>query len=129
MPVCLVLKEGSLGSVVVHPDPVSANLLRFVLREAGHEVVLAETGQAVRDVVVGQETTAVLLDLDLPDQDGLEVCKGLRRSHYAGPLLMVTKRRTMADRLQAFAYGADDVIADPFDPAELVACVEAIARR
>ncbi len=57
------------------------------------------------------------------------MCKGLRRSHYAGPLLMVTKRRTMADRLQAFAYGADDVIADPFDPAKLVDCVEAIARR
>jgi two-component system response regulator RegX3 len=108
---------------------MNAKLLRFVLCEAGHEVVLAETGQEALAAVVGQETGAVVLELDLPDQDGLEVCKGLRGSRYTGPLLVVTKRHTMADRLQAFATGADDVIVDPFHPAELVARVEAISRR
>ncbi len=108
---------------------MNAKLLRFVLCEAGHEVVLAETGEEALAAVVGQETGAVVLELDLLDQDGLEVCKGLRGSRYTGPLLVVTKRHTMADRLQAFAAGADDVIVDPFHPAELVARVEAISRR
>lgn len=129
MPACRVSKEESLRSVVVHPDPRSTNLLRFVVREAGHKAVLAETGESARDVVVGQETTAMLLEMDLPDQDGFDVCTGLRESRYTGPILIVTKRPTMADRLQAFAHRADDGIADPADPAEQGTRVEAVARR
>jgi two-component system, OmpR family, response regulator RegX3 len=118
-----------MRSVIVHPDPMRAKLLRFVLCEAGHEVVLAETSQEGLTAAVGQETGAVLLELDLPDGDGCGLCTELRGCRYRGPIMVITKRYATADRLQAFAAGADDVIVDPFDPAELVARVEAMSRR
>lgn len=118
-----------MRSLVINPDPMTAKLVRFVLNEAGHEVILAASAAVALRELERWEIDAVVLELDLPDRDGTELCRELRHQFYTGPLIFLTKRDQISDKLRAFAHGADDVIADPFDPAELVARVEAIARR
>ncbi len=115
--------------VVVDPNPMTAKLLRFVLMEAGHEVVLVRTVDEALAQVVGRETDAVLLEVDLPDMDGFVLCKELRARRYNGPLIFVTERGETADKVRAFDYGADDFIVEPFDPLELLARVQSVTRR
>lgn len=114
---------------LVNPDPMTAKLVRFVLNEAGYDVILATSAAEAFREVKRREIDAVVLEIDLPDRDGTELCQELRHSLYTGPLIFLTKRYQISDKLRAFAQGADDVIIDPFDPAELVARVEAIVRR
>ncbi|HVB64028.1 MAG TPA: response regulator transcription factor [Nitrolancea sp.] len=115
--------------VVVNPDAIMAKLMRFVLTEAGHEAVLARTGEEGLRAIVGRETDGVLLAIDLPDVSGYVVCKELRAKQYVGPVIFVSERRNTHDKLKAFDHGADDYIIEPFDPQELVARVEVVARR
>lgn len=115
--------------VVVNADGMMAKLLRFVLNESGHDVVVARTAQVALDEVIGRETDAVLLEVDLPDLDGYELCKELRSRKFTGPILFVTEHRETRDKLRAFNYGADDYIVEPFDPQELTARVEVVSRR
>jgi two-component system response regulator RegX3 len=121
--------EESMRIVVVDPDPMTAKLLRFVLGEAGHEVQLTKTAKSALATVLEQETDALLLKTDLPDSDGWILCKELRGHRYTGPIIFVTKRNETQAKLRAFEHGADDFIAEPFDPAELVARVDAVSRR
>ena len=118
-----------MRSLVINPDPMTAKLVRFVLNEAGHDVILAASAAEAFRGLKRREIDAVVLELDLPDKDGTELCQELRHHLYTGPLIFLTKRSQTQDKLRAFAQGADDVIVDPFDPAELVARVEAIVRR
>ncbi len=115
--------------VVVDPDSMTAKLLRFVLGEAGHDVVLVKSAAAALAATLEQETDAVLLEAELPDMDGWVLCKELRGRRYTGPVIFVTKLRETQDKVRAFDHGADDYIVEPFDPAELVARVDAVARR
>jgi DNA-binding response OmpR family regulator len=115
--------------VVVDPDPMTAKLLRFVLGEAGHDVVLVKTATAALAATLEQETDAVLLEAELPDMGGWVLCKELRGRRYTGAVIFVTKLRETQDKVRAFDHGADDYIVEPFDPAELVARVDAVARR
>ena len=118
-----------MRSLVINPDPMTAKLVRFVLNEAGHDVIMATSAAEALREIKRQEIDAVVLELDLPDRDGTELCQELRHRLYTGPFIFLTKNSQIPDKLRAFAHGADDVIADPFDPAKLVDCVEAIARR
>jgi DNA-binding response OmpR family regulator len=116
-------------SLVVNPDPMTAKLVRFVLVEAGHDVILAQNATKALTELGHHEINAVILEIDLPDRDGVNLCQEMRRQRYRGPIIFLTKRSQIADKLRAFQHGADDVIVDPFDPAELVARVEAVSRR
>ena len=118
-----------MRSLVINPDPMTAKLVRFVLNEAGHDVIPATSAAEALRELKRREIDAVVLELDQPDKDGTELCHELRHHLYTGPLIFLTKRSQTQDKLRAFAQGADDVIVDPFDPAELVARVEAIVRR
>lgn len=118
-----------MRSLVINPDPMTAKLIRFVLNEAGHDVILATSAAEALREIKRQEIDAVILELDLPDRDGTELCQEFRHHLYTGPFIFLTKRYQTPDKLRAFAHGADDVIVDPFDPAELVARVEAVTRR
>src|SRR5688500_7733527 len=115
--------------VVIEPEPLAGKVLAFVLADAGHEVALATTAAAGLDAIIGRETDAVLTAADLtrPGQDGYELCKELRARRYTGPLLFVSPRGQTADKVRAFAVGADDYLVAPADPAELLARVEAMA--
>ena len=116
--------------VVIDPDTMVGKLLRFVLSQAGYEnVVLARNSAEAVPAVAGRETDAVLMEVDLPDGDGFQLCKGLRDHRYSGPIIFVSQRRESKDKVRAFKSGADDYIVEPFDPAELVARVEAVTRR
>ena len=115
--------------VLLDPDALTAKLVRFVLNEAGHDVDwLPEAGNAL-PMIAERETDAVLLEAELPGVDAFALCRELRGHRYNGPLLFLTARRETRDKLQAFASGADDYIVEPFDPAELVARIDAVARR
>lgn len=115
--------------VVIDPEDMTAKLLGFVLGEAGHEVVLTSSAFEALAEVASQNTDAVLLESELPDMSGWDLCKELRARRYNGPVIFVTHRSETRDKLRAFDHGADDFIVEPFDPLELMARVEAVARR
>lgn len=115
--------------VVVDSDPANGRFLRFVLTDAGHEAVLAQNAAAAFTNIIGIETDAVLLEADLPDLNGFDLCKELRGYRYNGPLMFVTHLQDTRAKVKALNFGADDYLVKPFDPLELLARLDTIARR
>jgi two-component system response regulator MprA len=115
--------------LVVDDDRALREVLRRALTLGGYEVRLAETGaEALADVAAGVPD-AVVLDIGLPDIDGLEVCRLLRREGNRVPVLMLTARDAVADRIDGLDAGADDYLVKPFDIDELKARLRALLRR
>lgn len=104
-------------------------LLRRVLTLDGYEVLTADGGAAALDLIASEVPDAVLLDLGMPDVDGLEVCRRLRRIGERVPILMLTARSAVSDRIEGLDAGADDYIVKPFDVDELKARLRALLRR
>lgn len=104
-------------------------LLRRVLTLDGYEVLTADGGAAALDLITGEVPDAVLLDVGMPDVDGLEVCRRLRRIGERVPILMLTARSAVSDRIEGLDAGADDYIVKPFDVDELKARLRALLRR
>lgn len=115
--------------VVVDPNAGAAKLLSLVLGEAGYEVASATNTAAARVAIGAHVTDAVLLDDDPPRIDGCRLCLELRAAGYRGPVIFVSHRSTTVEKLRAFEHGADDYVVEPFDPLELMARLEAVARR
>ncbi|MDQ6817497.1 MAG: response regulator transcription factor [Actinomycetota bacterium] len=115
--------------LVVDDDRALRDVLRRALTLAGYEVRLAETGaDALADVASGVPD-AVVLDIGLPDIDGLEVCRLLRHDGDRVPVLMLTARDAVSDRIDGLDAGADDYLVKPFDIDELKARLRALLRR
>jgi DNA-binding response OmpR family regulator len=114
--------------LVVDDEPRIREILEAYLRRDGYEPVLAGTGQEALDLARRHAPALVLLDIGLPDLDGLEV---LRRLRGAGdvPVILVTARAEEIDRLVGLQVGADDYVTKPFSPREAVARVTAVLRR
>jgi DNA-binding response OmpR family regulator len=123
------IKKGRVRAIVTHPDPSLAKLLHFLLQEAGFETILLPDPETVLPAVVGQAPELVLLAVELLGQKGFTLCKLLRGHHYSAALICLLPQPSAAATLQAFAVGADEVIAEPFDPAEFLARVQAVRRR
>jgi two-component system response regulator MprA len=104
-------------------------VLRRALTLAGYDVRLAESGAGALSDVVSVVPDAVVLDIGLPDIDGLEVCRLLRREGNRVPILMLTARDAIADRIDGLDAGADDYLVKPFDVDELKARLRALLRR
>jgi DNA-binding response OmpR family regulator len=104
------------------------NLIRRHLEEEGHRVVQAFDGQAAVDAVGSQRPDVIVLDWMLPKLDGLEVCRRVRRTSIV-PILMLTARAEVVDRVLGLEVGADDYLTKPFSIRELVARVRALIRR
>jgi len=115
--------------LVVDDDRALREVLRRALTLAGYDVRLAETGAAALAEVAGGVPDAVVLDIGLPDIDGLEVCRLLRREGNRVPVLMLTARDAVADRIDGLDAGADDYLVKPFDIDELKARLRALMRR
>lgn len=115
--------------LVVDDDRAVRNALRRVLRLAGYEVQTAEGGLEALDVIARSVPDAVVLDIGLPDIDGLEVCRRLRRLQNRVPILILTARDEVADRIDGLDVGADDYMVKPFDVGELGARLRALLRR
>ena len=100
------------------------------LRRAGYDVIEAETGEeALERLRANPDTKVALLDIMLPGRDGLSVLKELRRAGVETPVLMLTARSSVADRIQGLDHGADDYLTKPFDTGEFLARVRALTRR
>lgn len=114
--------------LLVDDEPQIRRVLQTTLCEAGYVVILAKSGQEGIDTVVREHPDLVLLDINLPDMSGFDACKMIRVS-FAGPILMVTVRNSVRDKIDALDAGADDYIVKPFAMGELLARVRAALRR
>ncbi|WP_226656377.1 response regulator transcription factor [Pseudalkalibacillus hwajinpoensis] len=115
--------------LVVDDEMSIVTLLQFNLEQAGYEVVTAEDGAEALEVVEAEKPNCIILDLMLPEMDGLEVCKELRQRHIHTPVLMLTAKDDEFDKVLGLELGADDYMTKPFSPREVVARVKAILRR
>jgi two-component system, OmpR family, response regulator MprA len=115
--------------LVVDDDRAVRDALRRALTLAGYEVQVAEDGEQALEAVVQAIPDAVVLDVGLPGIDGLEVCGRLRRLGNRVPILMLTARDAIADRIDGLDVGADDYMVKPFDVGELKARIRALLRR
>lgn len=117
------------GTILVAEDePRIAGVLRAYLEQEGHQVVAAADGARALELFRRERPELVLLDLNLPEIDGLEVCRQIRRESSA-PVIVLTARSDEADKLIGLELGADDYVTKPFSPREVVARVRAVLRR
>src|SRR5579872_5296810 len=114
--------------LIVEDDSRLADMLQKYLGQAGFGVTLAPLGATALEELSDKSFDAVVLDLMLPDMDGLEVCRQLRARDDT-PVLMLTARGDAVDRIVGLELGADDYLPKPFEPRELVARLRAIMRR
>lgn len=114
--------------LVIEDDPHLAKIVRSYLERDNYEVIASSRGDTGLELALVQKPDLVLLDLNLPGMDGLDVALELRRQTQI-PIIMVTSRVEESDRLTGFDTGADDYISKPFSPRELVARVRAVLRR
>jgi two-component system response regulator MprA len=115
--------------VVVDDDRALRDVLRRSLELGGYDVRLAESGASALTEIAGSTPDAVVLDIGLPDINGLEVCRLLRREGNRVPVLMLTARDAVSDRIDGLDAGADDYLVKPFDIDELKARLRALLRR
>jgi two-component system response regulator MprA len=115
--------------LVVDDDRAVRDALRRALTLGGYEVRAAEGGAEAIEAVVQEIPDAVVLDLGMPDIDGLEVCRRLRLLGNRVPILMLTAREAVSDRVAGLDAGADDYLVKPFDVNELKARLRALLRR
>src|SRR3989441_9188716 len=114
--------------LVVDDDPRITDLLRRILAYEGYSVASAPSGNEALNRVLERPPDLIILDIMLPGLNGLEVAKRLRAAGDNIPILMLTARDTVADRVQGLETGADDYLVKPFAPEELVARVKALRR-
>jgi DNA-binding response OmpR family regulator len=112
--------------LLVEDDPGIADVLEYSLRAAGHDV--AKTAQGKLAVAMASSVEFVVLDIGLPDIDGFDVCREIRKSSDV-PVLFLTSRTEEIDRVVGLELGADDYMAKPFSTRELIARIKAISRR
>jgi len=118
-----------MNVLVVEDDESVARFLGQALREAGYMVELASDGQTGLEQAKSFGYDLVLLDVMLPGLNGLDVCRRLRNANISTPILMITAKDTLQDRVDGLDSGADDYIVKPFQLAELLARARALLRR
>jgi DNA-binding response OmpR family regulator len=120
---------GLVRILVVEDDRKLARVLSRALREAGYAVDIALDGHQATDQATAVSYDLIVLDILLPGIDGFEVCQRLRRAHCPTPILMLSARSEIADRVRGLDLGADDYLPKPFALEELRARVRALLRR
>ncbi len=115
--------------LVVEDEISISTLLQFNLEQAGFQVVTAMDGKSGLEKAESEEPNLIILDLMLPEMDGIEVCKELRLRKLNIPILMLTAKDDEFDKVLGLELGADDYMTKPFSPREVVARVKAILRR
>jgi two-component system OmpR family response regulator len=115
--------------LLVEDDSMIAEAVSIALKDAAYAVDWVKDGATASDVLKNGEYQAVLLDLGLPKHDGLEVLRRLRLAGKPVPVIVITARDGVEDRVKGLDYGADDYLVKPFDVNELLARLRAIVRR
>lgn len=122
------MNEHSIHLLIVDDDPDIRDLLAHYLQSYGMQYLCVGNGQAMRDALEHTSFDLIILDLMLPGEDGLSLCRHVR-SVGDTPIIMLTARGESADRVVGLELGADDYVVKPFDPRELVARIHTILRR
>jgi DNA-binding response OmpR family regulator len=117
-----------MKALIVDDDLVLADVLSFTLRRAGFQVLAVHDGQAALDAWRNEAPDVIILDLNLPKLDGLEVCQRIREQADV-PIIILSVRGDDDDVVRGLELGADDYIAKPFSPRQLVARAQAVLRR
>ncbi len=115
--------------LVVDDDLRLRDLLRRYLTEQGFVVQTAENAREMSKIWYREHIDLLILDLTLPGEDGLSVCRRLRANHDNTPIIMLTAKAEEIDRIVGLEMGADDYLSKPFNPRELLARINAILRR
>src|SRR4030095_3648810 len=114
--------------LVVDDDPHIRELVRVILQKEGLSVQEAPDGQSALALMEASPADMVILDIMMPNMDGWQLCQELQK-HYDIPLLMLTAKGEMGDKVRGFNLGTDDYLVKPFDPAELTVRVKALLKR
>jgi len=117
-----------LTILVVEDEASIASFVALYLKNAGYVVKTVPTGSAALNQVAVGIPSLIILDLNLPDMDGIEICRRIRKSSDV-PILMLTARDEDVDKIIGLEVGADDYLTKPFNPRELVARVKSVLRR
>ncbi|HYH06148.1 MAG TPA: response regulator transcription factor [Thermoanaerobaculia bacterium] len=124
------MPEARTGRLLLVEDEESlAFALEDRLTREGHNVTLARDGVTAMELATSRAFDMIILDVTLPRKDGFAVCAELRESHVRTPILMLTARAGVNDRVRGLRLGADDYLAKPFATIELLARIEALLRR
>ncbi|WP_273752938.1 response regulator transcription factor [Leuconostoc mesenteroides] len=115
--------------LVVDDETAIATLLQYNLQQNGYEVTVASDGLSAYQKAKEQQFNAILLDIMLPEMDGMTVLKQLRQDKVSTPIILVTAKGDEFDRVLGLELGADDYITKPFSPREVVARLKAVLRR
>ena len=114
--------------LVVEDDPRISDVLEYALKAEGYEVATAQRGREAAEIAQCSSPGLIVLDVGLPDIDGFEVCRLVRRSSDV-PVIFLTSRTDEIDRVVGLEIGGDDYMVKPFSPRELLARIKAILRR
>ena len=115
--------------LVLDDDARIRDLLRRYLTQEGFEVILAEDSKALNRIMMRDSVDLIVLDLMMPGEDGLSICRRLRAANDRTPIIMLTAKGEDVDRIVGLEVGADDYLAKPFNPRELLARIHAVLRR
>lgn len=115
--------------LVVEDQSKMATFLKKGLSDVGYSVDIAETGGSAESYVSSSEYDLIIMDIGLPDQNGLDTARHIRRDGYDGPILMLTALSTTKDKIHGLDAGADDYLTKPYSFDELLARVRALLRR
>lgn len=116
--------------LIVDDEESIVTLLKYNLEKEGYETDIAYDGEtALKKAEEEERFTVILLDLMLPKMDGFEVCKNLRQNKNYTPIIMLTAKDELYDKVLGLEFGADDYLTKPFSPKEVIARIRAIVRR
>ena len=115
--------------VVVDDDARIRDLLRRYLTQEGFEVTVASDARALSRIMQRESIDLLILDLMMPGEDGLAICRRLRSDNDQTPIIMLTAKGEDVERIVGLEVGADDYLGKPFNPRELLARVHAVLRR
>lgn len=118
-----------MNILLIEDDAVLSDGLTHILQKSGYTVSATASGNYALQLIHAQGFDLIVLDLGLPDMDGLEVLRNIRHQRIALPVLILTARDGVSDRIEGISQGADDYLTKPFDLGELEARIHALIRR
>jgi two-component system OmpR family response regulator len=125
----MIEPEAAMRILVVEDDPTLASFVSAALREAGYATDVAADGASGLDMAVRLRPDLVIVDIMLPGLDGFSLIEAVRRQNLTMPVIILSAKRSVDDRLRGLRIGGDDYLMKPFAMAELVARVQAVLRR
>lgn len=123
------MKETLARILIIDDDLRTRSLLERYLKDQGFAVTAVENGRTLETLLAEHRVDLLVLDLMLPGEDGLSLCRRLRAAGHAVPIIMLTAKGDDVDRIVGLEVGADDYVSKPFNPRELVARINAVLRR